>query len=484
MGIPNIHGVNVSSVYKQDNIVDPMLSDLETEKSILGSIIKDSELIDDVAVIIKKPEYFYNGKHQIIYKALADMAFVENVPVDVTTLIEFLGKSNLKTVGGRVYIVQLCELAVAGCYIKQYCQNLAKYYQLRIISDSFSEIAGQARRTDVDVQKLIGNAEKALLKLSDDDSQKVVQISSVITDYAQKIINRTDEQRKDRYIETRIQTLNNKITGFFKQDMVIVASPPSFGKTSFAIDTSWYNINTHKKKILVFSIDQSADSFKGRLITNLTGIPRTQLLSGKLKPEEEKLIFDATNELTTKPGLYLTDRAGLTVFDIISLSRRVKRQHGLDMIVIDYLQQIAPHSRFETRNLEVAEISRLLKQTAKELDIVVLALSQLNRIHDMRNVNPKKEIWGFPYLSDLRDSGALEQDANIVLFPWVIYEVLKKKFGEQSMEFKKIINKHPEYETLTYILVAKNKDGETGVIECSRDIERMRFYNEARQEYL
>jgi len=450
---------------------------IEAEMSVLGTILKEPDCLYDVAEIIRKPEYFQLQKHRMIYQALIDMA-TGNTPIDVISLSTAMVPEKLNSIGGRTYLSELCEHATTTSHAVHHCRIVEEVYKRHKISSEFAVIAESAKKPDTALLDLISSAEKTLLDLSPDNGRDIVQISDVIAGHTDALIKQPEESRKALYVETRVADLNRLITGFYRQDLVIVAGPPSFGKTSFAIDTCLYNNFHCGKKILFFSIDQSANSFKTRLLTSATGIPKTKLISGKLTPKEEDLVCRAAAEMTAKPNLFLSDRAGLTALDIMSYARRVKRQYGLDMIVIDYIQQIAPHRKFETRNLELAEISRILKQVAKELNVVVLALSQLSRTYDARNVNEKKEIWGFPRLTDLRDSGALEQDANMVLFPWIIYEVLKKKYGEQSSEFREIIEKKPQYETLAYILVAKNKDGETGTVECCWDKVRMRFYSE------
>ena len=459
----------------------PHPDDFEAEMSVLGTILKEPDCFYDVAEIIRRPEYFQLQKHRTIYRALIKMA-TGNTPIDIISLSTSMAPEKLNSIGGRTYLSELCEHATTTSHAIHHCRIVEEAYQRYKISSEFAVIAESAKKPDKDLPDLIASAEKTLLDLSPDTGRDIVQISDVIAGHTDALIKQPEKSRKDLFIETRVAGLNRIITGFYRQDLVIVAGPPSFGKTSFAIDTCLYNNFHSNKKILFFSIDQSANSFYTRLLTSATGIPKTKLISGKLTPKEEDLVCRAAAEMAAKPNLFLTDRAGLTALDIMSYARRVKRQYGLDMIVIDYIQQIAPHRKFETRNLELAEISRILKQIAKELNVVVLALSQLSRSYDMHLVNVNKEIWGFPHLTDLRDSGALEQDANMVLFPWIIYEVLKKKYGEQSSEFRDIIAKKPQYETLAYILVAKNKDGETGTVECQWDKVRMRFCTPANRE--
>jgi len=455
----------------------PHPDDISAELSVLGTILKEPDCLYDVAEIIRKPEYFQIQKHRTIYQSLFNMA-ANNTPIDVISCTAAMPPEKLKGIGGRAYLVELCEHATTSSHAIHHSQIVEETYQRHKISTSFAVIAESAKKPDTALSDLISSAEKTLLDLSPDTGSDIVQISDVIAGHTNALVKQPEEGRKDLFVETRVADLNRKITGFYRQDLVIVAGPPSFGKTSFAIDTCLYNNFHSNKKILFFSIDQSANSFYTRLLTSATGIPKTRLLSGKMTPEEEERVCRAAAEMAAKPNLFLSDRAGLTALDIMSYARRVKRQHGLDMIVIDYMQQIAPHRKFETRNLELAEISRILKQIAKELNVVVMALSQLSRSYGQNSVDEKKEIWGFPQLTHLRDSGALEQDANMVLFPWIIYEVLKKKYGEQSKEFQDIIRNRPHYETLAYILVAKNKDGETGPVECRWDKVRMRFYSE------
>jgi replicative DNA helicase len=450
----------------------------DIEASYLGGIIKQGE-VDDIVLEIRSPEYFFDEKHQLIYSAILDL-YQADKSIEIQILANhLLKKGKLEDVGGRTYLVEITENAAFN--LDDYTAIIKNAYQARKISKTFTDIATRAQLPGAEARGLISKAEECLLNLDNASGPDYTPMSDIAVNFVNEIC--AEEKKERYYIRTRVDDLNTEIIGFFRGDMIIIAAPPSMGKTSFALDTCMYNANWGRTSLFI-SLDQTRQSIVQRQITSLTGISKAEMFSGNLSERQKDNLAQKAAELATADKLLISDSAVLNVLDIRTMARRVKRTKGLDILVIDYVQQIRPHRRFESRNLELTEISGILKSIAKELDIPVLVLSQLNREYTNLPINPEKNQWGFPSVTMLRESGALEQDANMIIFPHVPYEVMKKKYGTQSETFRDWLRDNPDGDKLAYMVVGKNKDGWTGTVECCRDIVKMRFYSETERKEL
>lgn len=455
-------------------------SSLEAEISVIGSILKDPEAIEIVFEKIDSPDYFTAPKHQIIFSGILSL-YKKNEPIDITTMANELRASNkLESIGGSVYLAQLLEEVITIANLQFHCNILVEKYQLRSLIHTSTEIVKSCYAEALPVSELLNMAESQIYKLTTQRKPDYSTIADMTEPTMDHILAEKDNSRS-RWIETRVSTLNNFVTGFFRGDYVVIAAPPSMGKTMFSLDTCVFNLQWGRSVFYV-SLDQSEESIIYRMLTSLTGITKNDLLRGNFSESDRDKLAYAGAKLAGYGKFHITDTADLTVLDIRSQARKIKRKVGLDILVIDYIQMIPPHGKFGNRNLELTEISRVLKQIAKELDCVVLVLSQLSRDYSKTNIDPATNQWGFPQIWMLRESGAIEQDANMIIFPWVPYELMKKKYGEQSYEFKNFLHNYPHLQNLSYMVVAKNKDGETGVVECARDAQRMRFYTEQKYE--
>lgn len=452
-------------------------SELDVEQAVIGACLTKPDLIDSVLPVVRSWRYFSDNRHQLIWRALIALTD-ECRPIDFITVRERLLESGKLEAGTSVY---LSDLAQDGYFstvnVSEYTKIISNRWQLRELGGRLHEIAEQSKRPEAEPTELIALTEKFLMDItSSNNGSGPVSFADTIEIQINEMLKPKDGEKK--WVETRVADLNRKITGLFRGDMTIVAGPPSMGKTMFALDLCVFN---HDAVSLYVSIDQTQWSICQRMITGITGIPKTRLLSGRMSDKEKDEVCLAGAEIARLAKFFVLEGTNETAIDIRSHARRVKRQHGLDILVIDHIQLLPSHRRMDNRNLEIAEASRILKAMAKELDVVLVVLSQLNRTYDTQAVDVEKEQWGIPRMAMLRESGALEQDANVVLFPWVPEQVLKQRFGENSQNYVRTMQEKPHLQNLAQIIIAKNKDGETGTVECRRDVERMRFYSESKQ---
>lgn len=453
-----------------------MIQDIPAlELSLIGNLLKGQAPIDEVVGIVSAPQFFTGQYNRTIFEAVLGL-YNSGEPIDLMTVLTRVQTAGtLEQSGGRAYMVEAMESVHTNYNILAHCEIIAEQYRLRTFGEKFGRLIDIATEPGAKSSDVMSLAEKALLEIQSVEQIDVTRLMDVAQQYANNVLQGRTKQ-ENRWIETRVADMNNKIMGFWRGDMTIIGGPPSMGKTKLALDTCLFNMNWNRKTLFI-SLDQTEESLVLRMLTSMTGISKRDMYS-KLTPAQQDDLSRNAARLSLCDGFWIADRGDQTVIDIRSLARRIKRLHGLDVLVIDYVQMIPEHRRFENRNLALAEISRVLKATAKELDCVLICLSQVNRGGHDRPIDPVKGIWGFPDMSDLRDSGALEQDANVIIFPWVPYELCKKRFGEQSQRFADIQREVPGIETLAYMIVAKNKDGWTGTIECRNNPERMQFYSE------
>jgi len=445
----------------------------DVEQAVIGACLKDSTCLDDAMLPIRAPEYFEDQRHRSIWKAMLHLAEHEE-PIDIVTVSARLDRDGVLPSITRVYITELADGYFSTANVEEYAQQVADAWRVKEFGLRLGELL-RPTMPALTIDALTGHAEQILLDLSAHQTSGVTSFCDSIMDQVEKMLDPAD---KDRWIETRVHELNQKVTGLFRGDMCIVAGPPSMGKTMFALDLCVYN---HNLKSLYVSIDQTQWAIGQRLITSITGLSRERLLGGKLSEEQKTMVDLATAEVAGMGNFFVLECTDQNVLDIRSEARRLKRTSGLDIVVIDYIQQVPGHRRFENRNLEITEVSRVLKAMAKELDIVLVVLSQLNRSHDSQNIDPDKDQWGLPRMTMLRESGSLEQDANMVIFPWVPAEVLKKRYGEESGIYLSTMKKKPWLKDEALLIIGKNKDGETGQVKCKRNAVRMRFYSETKR---
>ena len=435
---------------------------LEVERAVLGALMNDRDAYAVVCEILS-PESFYEQRNQLIYSAIRDLSLAEK-PVDVLTVTDELERQGcLDKVGGAIYIADLSNKVASSANIEYHARIIAHKFLARQLISFASEIETKAFDGSMDIDDLMQEAEGSLFELSRRNMKKdYTQIDPDISNAVEVIQKAAANKDGLTGVPTGYHKLDNITSGWQASDLVIIAGRPAMGKTSFALSMAKNIAADYKVPMAFFSLEMSNVQLVNRLISNCCEIQGSKILNGQLKPDEWERLDKRLNNLIGSP-LYVDDTPGLSVFELRTKARRLVRDHGVKIIMIDYLQLMnANGMRFSSRQEEVSTISRSLKQIAKELDIPILALSQLNRGVESREGLEGKR----PQLSDLRESGAIEQDADMVLFVHrpEYYHIYQDENGR-------------DLHGMAQIIIAKHRKGATGDVLLNFRGEFTRFEN-------
>lgn len=435
---------------------------VEIEKVVLGALMIDQDAFTIVSEILR-PETFYEPKHQKIYHAIQSLNFEER-PVDIMTVAEQLKKeSNLESVGGHVYIAELSSRVATSAHIEYHAKVLAQKHLARQLITFAGTVGSEALDESSDIDDLMERAEGMLFELSRTNmKQDYTQIDPVITQ-AVKIIQDAAENKDGLTgIPSGFDDLDKITSGWQPSDLVIIAGRPAMGKTSFALSIAKNTVVDNNIPTAFFSLEMNNVQLINRLISNTCEIEGSKILSGNLSDADWKRLDSNLSKLQGAP-LYIDETPALSIFELRTKARRLVREKGVKLILIDYLQLMnANGMRFGNRQEEVSTISRSLKGLAKELDIPILALSQLSRHVEQRDGIEGKR----PVLSDLRESGAIEQDADMVLF---VHRPEYYKIYEDEH--------HNDTRGRAQIIIAKHRKGKTDDVLLTFKGEFTRFAN-------
>ncbi len=420
-----------------------VLANKDAEQSVLGSIFYDEAQIKVLADKLKKSDFFYL-RHQNIFEAMVEL-FKMNMPIDSTTVISYLeDKGTLLDCGGSEYILGLMDAVPSVSNVDSYIAIVKDKSSQRKLVQTCNDIIKQTNEDISDHTAFLDDVEKKIFNITHDrESKEMVSISTVLTDVYQKIQRNATMDDDVIGYSTGFKQLNKMTLGFQGTQLLILAARPAMGKTAFALNLA-YNVANNKDKpyVAFFSLEMGLDQLVLRLISQIANINQTELKTGKFQDDEAwNRINYAVNKLQNV-NIMFDDSGVTTIQDLRSLCRKKKSEGKLDFVVIDYLQLLTTKSKNDSRTQDVSEISRMLKEMAKELDIPVLALAQLSRTVEQR---PDKK----PIMSDLRESGSIEQDADLVL----------------SIYRDEYYNKSSERKGLADILILKNRSGMTGEFE-------------------
>ena len=438
---------------------------LELEKAVLGAIMVEHEAFSLVSEILK-PESFYDPRHQTIYDAIRTLT-IEDKPVDLLTVMEKLRSTGtLEEVGGPMYIAQLCDTVSGSADVEYYAGIIAQKYIARQLITFSSHIQTRAFDETTDVADLIQETEAKLFEITQDNRNKdYTQIDPVIKEACQMINDAAKRPDGLSGISSGFHDLDKITSGWQNSDLIIIAARPAMGKTAFALSMAKNIAIDQGIPMALFSLEMSNVQLMNRVITNVCEIESEKLRNGQLQPYEWGQLDYNTKKLYGKP-LYLDDTPGLSIYELSTKARRLVREHNVKILMIDYLQLMtASGNRFGSRQEEVSIISRSLKGLAKKLNIPIIALSQLNR-----NVEQRQQQEGQdgkrPQLSDLRESGAIEQDADIVCFIHrpEYYHILHDPNGVDTRG-------------KAYIIIAKHRNGAVGDVLLSFKGKYARFEN-------
>ena len=429
--------------------------DVQAEKSLLGAIMIQDGVMPDILTILK-PRDFYEKRHEIIFEAMMGL-YDQHKPIDLLTLTtELKSKKKLKEIGGAPYLTELSNFVPAASHAKAYADIIERASVRRRLIKAGNEIASKAYEDDAEVDNLIGAAEKDLFEVSD----KIVKSDYVAMDeLLADAFDRIEELHKNkgalRGLKTGFRDLDKKTAGFQKGDLIIVGARPAMGKTTFAQNLAYNIASINKKGVLFFSMEMAANEIIDRMISDVSGVDNWKMRTGNLSEEEFQKIGDALSEMDEIP-IYIDDTSSMTIVELRNKARRAMHDHDIGVIIVDYLQLISGSDRYAgNRVQEVTEISRGLKILARELEIPVVALAQLSRSVTGRD-DPR------PVLSDLRESGSIEQDADLVMF------LHRPDYYKQNDD-------NYEETHITELLVAKHRHGAVGKIELYFHPELLRF---------
>ena len=414
---------------------------VESEQSILGSIILDKDAIITVAEIIN-PGDFYKEAHKIIYESMLSLNS-SNEPIDLITLIEELRKEgHLDNVGGISYLTSLSTIVPTTSNVRYYANIVKEKSVMRQLIKASNEIINLGYDASTDVQEILDKAEKNIFDISQEKSGDDIQpINLVLQDTFDMIERLCTEKSEVTGITTGFADLNKKINGLQRTDLILVAARPAMGKTAFSLNLVQNAALKGDASVAVFSLEMSKEQLVQRMLSAQSNVELSKIKTGTLSESDWPRIIDAMAVLS-EANIYIDDTPGIKISEIRSKCRRLKIEKGLDFILIDYLQLMEGAGKNENRQQEIAKISRSLKILAKELNCPVVALSQLSRSPELRKDHR-------PILSDLRESGSIEQDADIVMF------LYRDEYYHDDSEKKNIGE----------VIVAKNRHGETGTVE-------------------
>ena len=430
---------------------------VDAEKALLGAIILKPDVMHDISVTVY-PESFFADKHAEIYRAIYDI-FTKGNPIDTVSVVTKLkDNKQLDRVGGAAYVTELIEPAPAAgnaMYYAEQVQNKATLRGLIHAADDIAEIGYSDPET---VDEALDQAEKKIYNATQAPSaQKFRPIGSALSEAWERFEHLTENPQDKRGVPSGFTALDNVLAGFQKSDLIILAARPSMGKTTFALDLARNAALQHEAKVGIFSLEMSDQQLVDRMLAAEAGVDSWKLRTGRLSNDSEFEALQQAMQKLDKAPIHIIDEASMNIVKMRSAARRLKNEYGLDMLIVDYLQLMSPTLTKGSDSMvqQITEISRSLKILAKEMDIPVIALSQLSRAVEQRG--------GKPRLSDLRDSGSIEQDADVVMFI--------------HREDKMNKDKEAERPNIAEILVEKHRNGAVGSAELYFDGQHVRFLN-------
>ncbi|MBQ9461020.1 MAG: replicative DNA helicase [Clostridia bacterium] len=427
----------------------------EAEQAVLGAILMDTEALAIAMEILPSGDYFYLATHKEIYNTMIEL-FTLSKPVDIVTVLNSLsGKRDISDGDTKAYLLNLADFCPSIKRVRDYANIVKDKYMLRSLIVSSREIIDDASSAGDEIAKVIDSAEQRIFEIRDSRSKGGLRpINEVILEtFVRLDLLNSEQSEQYKGIPTGIGLLDNVITGLNRSDLILLAARPGMGKTSFALNIAKHVAMKCRRKVAFFSLEMTKEQLASRLLSMEALISGTTLRTGKLSADEWIRLIEA-GDVLGKTELYLDDTPGINVPEIKAKLRRLK---GIDLLIIDYLQLMSASRRIDNRVQEISEITRNLKILAKELDVPVITLSQLSRASEQRAEHK-------PQLSDLRDSGSIEQDADIVLF------LYREDYYKNTEGADENTDKNSGE-----CIVAKNRHGETRSVPLHWQGEFMRF---------
>lgn len=453
-----------------DEITKLPPQNLEAEQSVLGSLLIDKEAITKIVGIVS-PEDFYKNSHGKIYEAMIDL-YDKHEPIDILSLSNILTeRKQIEDLGGKTYLASLANAVPTASNVVTYAEIVQKKSTLRKLIKAASDITSMGYDETEDIDKLLDEAEQKLFSISQKYLREdFIPIKSVLHDTFDRIDELHKGTGKIRGIPTGFADLDRLLAGLQKSDLIILASRPSVGKTTLALDMARHVAIKEKKAVGIFSLEMSKEQVVDRLLCAEANVSLWKMRTGKLSDRQADDDFPRIGQamgVLSEAKIFIDDSATANIMEIRTKARRLKLEYGLDLMIVDYLQLMEGRSRHgDNRVQEVAEITRSLKAIARELDIPVLGISQLSRAAEQAKP-------AIPKLSHLRESGSIEQDADVVMF---IY----RKAVDRNYRLDDIA---PEDRNKAEIHIAKHRNGPTGQVNLYFNEEAVRFESSAKEGY-
>jgi len=422
---------------------------VEAEQSVLGSLMLDSNAIMKVGDFLT-PRDFYKGTHKAIFSAMMDLVN-RTEPIDILAISNRLReKGDLENAGGQAYLAELVNSVPTASNVNHYAHIIQQKRILRDLIEASYDIAQLGYKEDEDIDEILDQAEKRIFGISEKSlRQNFTAVKASLEEAFDRIDRLTNQKGEPRGVQTGFLDLDNILAGFQKSDLIILAARPSLGKTSLALDIARNAALQKGAKVGIFSIEMSREQLVDRLISSQSDVNLWKIRTGNLSSTGEDNDFMRIQNalgVLSEASIFIDDTPSPTVIHMRAMARRLQSEHGLDLIIVDYLQLMQPRSGIDNMVQQVTEISRALKALARELNVPVLALSQLSRAVEQRSPQ-------IPRLSDLRESGSLEQDSDVVMF------IYREDRDKQDSEKKNIAEIH----------VAKHRNGPLGKVSLYFD---------------
>ena len=434
---------------------------IDAERALLGSIMTRPDVIYDVVDVVSGKS-FYSDRHKIIYETMLEL-FSKSQPIDLLSMASRLKeKELLERAGGNLYLTELLGSVPSAANAKHYAEIVQRKFMMRQLIMAAENITSLGYDEAQDMAEVLDRAEKQIFEVSNSSfTHKFIELKEALGEAWERLDRLHKSKDNLRGLPTGFPELDNKLSGLQKSDLIILAARPSMGKTALALDIARQTAVNHQNTVGVFSLEMSSQQLVDRMLASEARVDAWKLRTGRLSVETEfEQIRDSLDRLSKAP-IFIDDQPGSNILKMRSVARRLKSEKKLSLIIVDYLQLMIPTNARASDNMvqQVTEISRSLKTLARELDIPVLALSQLSRAVEQRG--------GKPRLSDLRDSGSIEQDADVVMF---IHR--EDKYKENS-----------EKPNIAEILIEKHRNGPTGKIELYFDDKKATFLSVDKSDF-
>lgn len=426
---------------------------IEAEKALLASMLLEEEAMIRGCELVRK-EFFYDNRHQLIFSAIQEL-FEKNIKCNIITLSNYFKEKNkIKLIGGIDYLTSLFDIVPSAAHIEDYAKIVRDSFVLRSLINISTKIISEAYSCSQDVDALLDSAESMIFDIS---SHMISREASPISRLVKENLDLFEKVHSKKEHVTGLPSgyidLDNITSGFQKSDFIVIAARPSMGKTAFACNIAQNLAVTQNIPVLIFSLEMSKEQLVQRMLCSEARIDSSSMRKGILSDNDMGKLIQAAGILEKAP-IFIDDTPSLSIFEIRARARRLKSREDIQLIIVDYLQLMRGRGRYENRQQEITDISASLKAMAKELSIPVIALSQMNRLIERRE---KKE----PMLADLRESGSIEQDADLVIF------IHRDEQYDDSEELKGV----------TDIIVAKHRNGPTDRIKLTFLKNCLRFEN-------